>query len=146
LEQLYEEGKARAIGVSNYTKQHLEAMRQNAKVLPMVLQSECHPLLLTEPERDFCAKEHIAFQAYTSLGQGQFFLNYTGESQVPLDMKKELDVMAKKYGKHVSQVLLRWALQQRLHVIPKSATAKYVESNAQVFDFELSDQVPYIIL
>lgn len=120
------EGKVKAIGVSNYTTRHLEELLMYASVVPHLVQNECHPLLAQKEVRTLCTKHGIAFQAYSSLGIGKLLCNDTVIN------------VASKYGVTASIVLLRWAIQQGIGVIPKASTIQHVTENAAVLDLELT--------
>nr|XP_028565433.1 uncharacterized protein LOC114586308 [Podarcis muralis] len=126
LERLYEAGKLRAIGVSNYSVQHLEELLAVCRVPPSVLQVEFHPELAQGELLDFCRSKGIHLQAYSSLGTGQ------------LVGRPEVVKVATRHGRPPAQVLLRWALQQGVSVIPKSATPSRVVENSQLWGWELS--------
>lgn len=128
MEQLLQTGKTKAIGVSNYTIKHLEELMAYATVKPHVLQSECHPLLNQRELRLFCERHGIFFQAYSSLGTGELLQN------------TEIGDVACHYSKSPSQLLLRWAVQQGIGVIPKSTNPDRVMENATIFDFVISDE------
>lgn len=128
LETLYDEGRIRAIGVSNFMQDHLEDLMGSAKVMPMVNQIEFHPYLRQQDLVDFCQNNHIQFEAWSPLMQGKIF---------GIDLLKEL---AEKYGKTIAQVVLRWDLQKGVVTIPKSVKKERIESNADIFDFEISDE------
>ncbi|TRY81781.1 hypothetical protein DNTS_007933 [Danionella cerebrum] len=126
LEEFYSEGKFRAIGVSNYTIDHMQELFRSCKVPPAVLQVEFHPKLAQKDLRDLCTDKVVCFQAYSSLGTGLLLLN-----DVVLDL-------AKHYSRTPAQVLLRWAVQQNIPVLPKSSQPERVEENGRLFDFEIS--------
>ncbi|UII27291.1 aldo/keto reductase [Fulvivirga maritima] len=126
LETLYEEGKIKAIGVSNFLTDHLEDLFQDCKIKPMVNQFEFHPKLIQQDLIDFCHKNEIKTQAWSPLMQG--------------DLNNEtLKAIAAQYDKTVAQVILRWDLQKGMATIPKSSTPSRIEENANIFDFQLSD-------
>lgn len=126
LEKIYAAGKARAIGVSNYTVRHLQELLVAASVTPAVNQVEFHPLLYQKDLFDFCNQHGIVLTAYSSIGKGKLVDN--------LDIGK----VAAKYGKFTAQILLRWAMQHGVIVIPKSSSPDRLRQNANVFDFEIS--------
>ncbi|XP_068611932.1 glyoxal reductase-like [Brachionichthys hirsutus] len=127
LEELHAQGKLKAIGVSNYTEAHLRELMQSCKVRPAVLQVEFHPRLCQKELRSVCEEYGVCFQAYASLERGKLFTD-------PVVME-----VAKKYDRTTSQVLLRWAVQQGVPVIPKSLNPDRIKENAKIFDFTLSD-------
>jgi diketogulonate reductase-like aldo/keto reductase len=126
LETLYEEGKCRAIGVSNYTMRHITELLGTCKIKPAVNQVEFHPYLYQKELLDFCRSQNIALEAYSPLTKGR-----------RLDDPK-LNALAKNYSKSPAQILIRWALQHELIVIPKSSKPRRIDENASVFDFEIS--------
>eukprot|EP00698_Gefionella_okellyi_P016318 TRINITY_DN4667_c0_g1_i3.p1 TRINITY_DN4667_c0_g1~~TRINITY_DN4667_c0_g1_i3.p1 ORF type:complete len:286 (+),score=58.05 TRINITY_DN4667_c0_g1_i3:233-1090(+) len=125
LERLYREGKCKAIGVSNFYISHLEQLLSVCTVPPALNQCECHPTLQVRELREFCAKHNIVFQAYASLGQGMLLYD------------EELLALAAAVGQPLPLVLLRWALQHGIAVIPRSSQAERIEGNTRVFEFEL---------
>ena len=128
LEQLYKEKKIRAIGVSNFMKHHLEDLMQHTEIVPMVNQMEFHPHLVQQDLIDFCNRHHIQYEAWSPMMQGKIF-----------DLKI-LDQFAEKYKKTVAQIVLRWNLQKGVVTIPKSVKKERIQSNADLFDFELSQE------
>jgi len=128
LETLYDEGRIRAIGVSNFMQHHLEDLMDSAKVFPMVNQIEFHPYLRQQDLIDFCKNNNIQFEAWSPLMQGKVF---------GIELLKEL---AEKYGKTIAQIVLRWNLQKGVVTIPKSVKKERIESNADIFNFEISDE------
>ena len=125
LEELQAEGKARAIGVSNYTIKHLEGMKKYAKVMPAVNQVELH-VFLQQPELlEYCRNEGIVVEAYSPLAHAR-------KQDDPV-----LAQIAEKHGKSYAQVMLRWCIEQGLVVLPKSVTPSRIEENSQLFDFAL---------
>lgn len=133
LEQIHEDGRTRAIGVSNYTVTHLEELLGQCKTPPAVDQVEFSPFLYQRELLEFCRSHDIRLEAYSPLTKG---LKLGDERLVSL---------AEKYGRSVAQIMIRWALQHDLVVIPKSANKGRIEENAAVFEFELSgDDMSYL--
>lgn len=128
MERLYQDGKVRAIGVSNFLEHHLRDLLDTAEVAPMVNQMEFHPYLLQQDLLDFCAKKGIQYEAWSPLMQGNLF------------GKKEFKELAEKYGKSEAQLVLRWNLQKGVVTIPKSVNRDHIRSNAELFDFSLSEE------
>ena len=128
MEKLLADGKTRAIGVSNFMVPHLETLLAGCSVPPAVNQVEFHPWLVQPPLHAFHRENNILSQAWSPLMQGRF-----GEVA-------ELVDIARQTGKHPTQVLVRWALQLGVATIPKSADRAHLESNADVFDFVLTDE------
>jgi methylglyoxal/glyoxal reductase len=126
LEKLYEEGRVRAIGVSNFHIHHLEDLLSSCKVKPAVNQVEYHPHLAQLELKAFCEKEHIQLEAWSPLKRGRLLDEPT------------LKEIGKKYGKSVAQVILRWDIQNHVVTIPKSINAERIRENADIFDFVLT--------
>ncbi|SFL66928.1 Aldo/keto reductase [Gracilibacillus orientalis] len=128
MEKLYNDGKIRAIGVSNFKEHHLEDLINDAEVAPMVNQVEYHPHLQQRSLQEFCKKHNIQLEAWSPLKQGKLLDDPT------------LTDIAKRHGKSTAQVILRWDLQQEVVTIPKSVKQHRIHDNADVFDFELSEE------
>jgi diketogulonate reductase-like aldo/keto reductase len=123
LEKLLADGLCRAIGVSNYTIRHLEEFGDGP--FPAVNQVEFSPFLYQRWLLAHCQERQIQLQAYSPLTQGERLNDPTvGE-------------LSRKYGRTPAQILIRWALQHRIVVIPKSINPKRIHENAQVFDFDI---------
>ena len=126
LEQLYGEGRVRAIGVSNFLRHHLEDLLAHCKVVPMVNQMEFHPRLVQQELIYFCNSHMIQYEAWSPLMEGKIFnIN-------------ELYPLAEKYKKDIAQLVLRWNLQKGVITIPKTIRRERIISNAQIFDFEIT--------
>jgi diketogulonate reductase-like aldo/keto reductase len=125
---LLRQGKARAIGVSNYTVDDLKEILQNSDVVPAVNQVEFHPFLYQKELLGFCEKNTIRLEAYSPLTRGKRLNHPT------------ILAVAKKYGKTPAQVLIRWSLQHNTVVIPKSIHEDRIRENSQVFDFDLGHE------
>ncbi|MDQ8735316.1 aldo/keto reductase [Paenibacillus sp. LHD-38] len=128
LETLYEQGKVKAIGVSNFQTHHLDALMATAKIKPMVNQVEYHPRLTQMELRSYCKQHGIQLEAWSPLMQGQLLEN-------PLLLE-----IAASYHKTVAQIILRWDLQTGVVTIPKSTKEARIIVNADIFDFELSSE------
>lgn len=128
LEELHRAGRIRAIGVSNFLIPHLEALLEVAEIPPVVNQIEFHPYLRSSPLLEFCRAKDIRVTAWSPFMQGGAIL------EDPVITK-----IAEAHGKSPAQVILRWDLQNGVIVIPKSSREERIESNAEVFDFTLSD-------
>ncbi|MFJ5762018.1 aldo/keto reductase [Neobacillus sp. NPDC093182] len=127
LEQLYKEGRVRAIGVSNFQIHHLEDLLSVAEIKPMVNQVELHPLLAQPELRDYCKKQEIQIEAWAPLGQGRLL-------EHPV-----LQEIAAQYNKTTAQVILRWDIQNQIVTIPKSVKEARIIENANIFDFSLTE-------
>jgi len=128
LEKLLEQGKSRAIGVSNYMIWHLEELFKSSSTIPAINQVEFNPYLYQKELLDFCKSHSIMFEAYSPLTKGH-----------KLDDPK-LGEVASKYSKSPAQILIRWALQKGTIVIPKSSNKERILENATVFDFEITTE------
>lgn len=134
LEQLYEEGKVRAIGVSNFEVSHLEQIIQSCSIVPAVNQVEIHPYLSQKELIAFCQRYDIQIQAWSPLMKGREALT----DPVITDI-------AARHGKSPAQVILRWHLQNGVAVIPKSVTPSRIRENIEVFDFTLTKEEMHAI-
>ena len=128
MEKLLEEGKCRAIGVSNYMTWHLEELLSHSSTIPAVNQAEFSPYLYLRDLLEFCQSHDIQLESYSPLTKG-----------VKLDDPK-LAAIASKYSKTPAQLLIRWVLQHGVVVIPKSSRKERIEENAAVFDFTISPE------
>lgn len=128
MEELYEAGKIRAIGVSNFRPHHIEEILKTAKVAPMVNQIRLCPGDTQDETVDWCREHGMVLEAYSPLGIGQIF-------EVP-----EMQKLAEKYHRSIAQVCIRWSLQRGYLPLPKSVTPSRIQENLKVFDFELSDE------
>lgn len=128
LEELYEEGKVKVIGVCNFQKHHLETLMESAKIKPMINQFETHPLFLQGDLIDYCQSQNIAVQSWGPIGKGA-------------DLKNETIIaLAEKYGKTPAQIILKWHLQRGIIVIPKSVHEERLAENIDLDGFELSKE------
>ncbi len=127
LQDLYNEGKCKAIGVSNCLVHHLESLKNLGGVQPMVLQNEFHPRLIQQEVVDYCKANAIQYQAWSPLMRGELLDNSVLKS------------IGEKYEKTAAQIILRWDLQKGVATIPKSVHQDRILENSQIFDFELSE-------
>ena len=128
MEEFYKKGCIKAIGVSNFHKQHMEELLKTAEVTPACNQIELHPYLSQIELVDYNNSLDIATECWGPLARGKIFSDET------------LQDIAKKYGKTVSQIVIRWEIQRGLITIPKSVKRERIAENADVFDFEISSQ------
>lgn len=126
MQQLYEDGLIKAIGVSNFKAHHLESLMEMSVIKPMVNQIELHPGLLQQETVDFCRKYDIAVEAWGPFSRGNLL------------KAGLLNDMAAKYGKTPAQVCLRWHLEKGFIPLPKSVTPSRIVENTEIFDFSLS--------
>jgi 2,5-diketo-D-gluconate reductase A len=127
MEKIYEGGKVRAIGVSNFQPHHLRRIHGETSVTPAVNQIEVHPYLAQEEVRAFDAEHGIATEAWSPIAQGGVLKDDT------------IVRIAENLDKTPAQVTLRWHLQRGDIVFPKSVTRSRVEENFDLFGFELSE-------
>ncbi|OKH93685.1 aldo/keto reductase [Streptomyces uncialis] len=129
FEKIHADGRARAIGVSNFLPEHLERLLDATSVIPSVNQIELHPRLQQRAAREFHAEQGIATEAWSPLGQGKGLL------EVPA-----IVAIAQKHGRTPAQVVLRWHIQLGNVVIPKSVTPTRITENIDVYGFELDTE------
>jgi diketogulonate reductase-like aldo/keto reductase len=133
FEFLYQQGKIKAIGVSNFKKHHLEALIADSKIKPMVNQIEFHPGFMQKETVAFCRENGIAVEAWSPLGTGKMLRN------------EKLKAIADKYGISVAQLCIRWCLQNDVIPLPKSVTPSRIRQNIDVFKFEIAPEDMKII-
>jgi diketogulonate reductase-like aldo/keto reductase len=126
LEEIYANGRVKAIGISNFLVHHLDAFLPHCKVIPAVNQVEFHPELIQPDLFDFCKEKGIQPEAWSPIIKGRI-------NDIPV-----MQALAAKYGKTPVQVVLRWDIQRGVVTIPKSVKPERIISNAQIFDFELT--------
>lgn len=130
MEELYEEGKIRAIGVCNFYPERLADLCVNARIKPMVNQVELHPFFQQADALENMKELGVVPEAWGSLAEGKHGI-FTNEV---------LSQIAAKYGKTVVQVVLRWNTQRGVVIIPKSVHKERIEENLNIWDFTLSDE------
>ena len=135
LETLLEQGKVRAIGVSNFMVEHLEDLLGTAHVVPAVNQIEVHPYFQQPEVQAAGAERGILTQAWSPIGGITFYRDGSHGSTLE---EPVITRIAEEHGKSPAQVMLRWHLQQGRSVIPKSTKPHRIAENLDVFDFELS--------
>lgn len=129
LEELYKEGKLRAIGISNHYTDRMVEFANFTNIKPMVNQMETHPLNQQNTLKEWADKYDIRLEAWAPFGEGR---NGLFENEV-------LKVIGQKYGKSTAQVMLRWHIQRGVIVIPKSVHKERMIENFHVFDFTLDE-------
>ena len=127
FEELHQSGKIKAIGLSNFLEHHIDSLLEAATIAPMVNQLELHPQYVQKEIVTYCKDHRIIVEAWSPLISGAF--------DHPL-LKK----IANKYNKSVAQLLLRWSLQHSFVPLPKSSSAERMRENADIFDFEISEE------
>jgi diketogulonate reductase-like aldo/keto reductase len=126
MEELYDGGTCKAIGVSNHSIKQLASILRMAKTPPAANQVKFSPFGYNQDLLDFCTRHGIVVQAYSPLTKGQRLRD------------ERLRAIALRYGKTPAQILIRWALQKGTVVLPKSQHKERMKENAQVFDFEIA--------
>jgi len=126
MEELYEKGLIRAIGVCNFLIPHLKRLMENSRIKPMVNQFEFHPELVQPELLQFCKENQIQPEAWRPIMKGRV-------NELPL-----LQQLSEKYQKSPVQIVLRWDIQKGVVTIPKSVTPERIVHNADIFDFEIS--------
>lgn len=130
MEKAYKEGKVKAIGLSNFTKEQVQEILDICEVKPSVLQTEVHPYYQENELKEFLDKEDIKIQAWYPLGHGDAAL-----------LKEEVFTeLGEKYHKSNAQIILRWHIQAGNIVIPGSKNPDHIRDNFDLFDFELTDE------
>ncbi|KAL5339106.1 NADP-dependent oxidoreductase domain-containing protein [Aspergillus crustosus] len=139
MESLVDKSLARSIGISNFSAQLLLDLLRYARVRPATLQIEHHPYLTQTRLVDFAQREGIAVTAYSSFGPLSFLELQVkhAENTPPLFEHDTITSLAKKYGKTPAQILLRWATQRKIAVIPKSNNPARLAQNLDVVGFDL---------
>ncbi|MDD3218612.1 MAG: aldo/keto reductase [Lachnospiraceae bacterium] len=127
LEKLYASGRAKSIGVSNFSIQNLEDLSRISDIVPVVNQIEYHPLFVQDELLAYCQEHNIVVQAYAPLARGAYLT------------REPIMMLANKYGKTPAQIGLRWSVQKGVSVIPKSTKVDRIIGNGQIFDFELTE-------
>lgn len=135
MQELYAQGRMRAIGVSNFERNHLTELLEQTDVLPAVDQVESSPTFPNQDLIDFCHGKDIAVEAWSPLG---------GTGSNLLTDQRLLDI-GEKYGKSSAQVVLRWDLQRGVIPLPKSVHSTRIMQNIHVFDFELDESEMQLI-
>ncbi|WP_027109230.1 aldo/keto reductase [Lacticigenium naphthae] len=134
LEDMYEEGKLKSIGISNFTIPHIENIMENCRIKPMVNQIRLHPGVLQEDTVELSRQHDMVVEAWSPLSPIK---------QMTADEK--IQAMTEKYGKSVAQLLLRWSLQHNFLPLTKSVHENRIKENADIFDFEItSEDMNYI--
>ena len=138
IEKVMAQGRARAIGVSNFSEQHLENLMQRTEVVPAVNQVELHPFFTQQPLRAFHAKHGVTTEAWSPLGGIQRYRPADPHAVLNALEHPTVTSIAATYGKTPAQVVLRWHNEQGVVAIPKSVKPHRIAENIDIFDFELT--------
>ena len=130
LEELYEQGLCKAIGVSNCKIHHLEELKKEARIMPMIDEVELHPLLTEGPLRSYCRENHIQIMAYTSTARLDFRLKRS----------QRMEDICRAHHKNLSQIILRWHFQNGIIPIFNTSSPLHLKENMNIFDFSLNDE------
>ena len=140
MTKYYKEGRIRAIGVCSSLPPHIQAFEDVSDVVPAVNQFEISPLNTQKKLIEFCQNKGIVVEAMSTFSH---FRSITPRTEI---LENEtIDIVAKKYGKTIAQVILRWLLQQNIVIIPKTWNPRHLEENITLYDFELNDDDMKII-
>ena len=131
MEELYEEGKVRAIGLSNFLPQHILPLLEDCRIRPMVDQLEFHPGYTQEAALRFCEEQGMLVQAWSPIGRRALLDN------------EMLQEMAGRYGVSVAQLCIRYAIQRGVVPLPKSSAMERMKQNQDVFGFEIEEEDMY---
>lgn len=130
MEKAYKEGKVRALGLSNFPQEKIAEVIDHAEIKPQLVTVECHPHFAQSDLREYLSQYGIVIEAWYPLGHGD-----KGLQEEPVFTK-----LAEKYGKTAAQVILRWHVQMGTSIIPGSKNPAHIADNADIFDFELTDE------
>lgn len=130
MEKAYKEGKVRALGLSNFPQEKIAEVIDHAEIKPQLVTVECHPYFAQSDLREYLSQYGIVIEAWYPLGHGD-----KGLQEEPVFTK-----LAEKYGKTPAQVILRWHVQMDTSIIPGSKNPTHIADNADIFDFELTDE------
>lgn len=130
MEKAYKEGRVRALGLSNFPQEKIAEVIDHAEIKPQLVTVECHPYFAQSDLREYLSQYGIVIEAWYPLGHGD-----KGLQEEPVFTK-----LAEKYGKTPAQVILRWHVQMGTSIIPGSMNPAHIADNADIFDFELTDE------
>lgn len=128
FEKLYQDGRIKAIGVSNFRPRHLENLFEHCEIKPMVDQIEIHPGMPQDDMIAYCRAHDMVVEGWSPMATGRIF-------SVP-----EVQELAEKYARTVAQIVLRWHVQRGVIPLPKSVTPSRIAENSRLFDFELKPE------
>ena len=126
---IYKKGKVRAIGMANCRERHIEAIKQEGVMMPQVMQVEYHPFRTIPLFKHLCDENQIQLEAYSA---NCLMLPFVKENMI-------LNQLSEKYKKTVTQIIIRWHIQQNVIPIFRSFNPNHIKENVEVYDFELTD-------
>lgn len=135
MEDAYRQGKVKSVGICNHTVPQLERLLKETTIVPAVNQMECHPLQQEKELRKFLKPKQILLESWFPLGHGS----------KRLSLNENLNQIAEVHQKSVSQIILRWHIQEGFVVIPKSTNPEHMKENMEIFDFSLTNTEMEII-
>lgn len=127
MEDIYYSGRARSLGISNVKRYHHMDIMQNCEIPAHVQQDDFNPYCMNDYNKMFCEEYGIHYEAFSPLTRGGVFGIET------------IRQLAEKYGKHPAQIVLRWDIQHGVSTIPRSSSKEHIYSNADIFDFSLTE-------
>lgn len=135
MEEAYQKGKIKAIGVSNFHPDRVMDLIVNNKIVPAVNQIETHPFYQRNEDQNFLQENGVQIESWAPFAEGRN----------DLFKNEQLAIIGEKYNKSIAQVVLRWLIQRGVVVIPKTVTKERMSENIDVFDFELSQSEMSVI-
>ncbi|WP_339903952.1 aldo/keto reductase [uncultured Cyclobacterium sp.] len=139
MEKLHNQGLTRQIGVSNFNSAKIESLKKNASIMPTVNQIEFHPYLPQEKLKEYCDKNGIYITGYGPLGAAYRVADNEVDHPILLE-NKTLQEIAKKHSATVAQVVLAWAIEKGVSVVPKSVNFKRIEENFSAGNLTLDQE------
>jgi diketogulonate reductase-like aldo/keto reductase len=140
MEKQFDAGKAKAIGISNFSVKKLKDLLSYARIKPAVVQVESHVFWHNQDVIDFCKSEGVVVEAYSPLASDDSAPMFDRKDDPSIFSNPTVKEVAEKLGKSPAQVVLRWGLQRGTVVIPKASTDEHLKNNLDILDWELSDE------
>ena len=129
LEEYYEKGILKSIGVCNFTQEQLKELMENTTITPAVNQVECHPYLNQHELQAYCKQHGIHIMAWSPINRLR-----------DVDQEEVMIELSEKYNKSIAQIILKWHIERNRIVIPKSKTPSRIKDNIDLYDFELKEE------
>lgn len=140
MDKLLQKGVTRNIGISNFSVALIRDLLNGTNSPPAVLQVELHPYLTQKKLVQFCALHNIRITAYSSFGGSSYVELGSASGEDILMEHKTITTIAKKHNKSPAQILLKWAAQQNIAIIPKTLNVKRLSENSDIFGWELTEE------